>query len=482
MAGLSSFDGYGGYYAQQIINQTPPDAAFMREFYRLLYAYYQQNGLYDYIAENLQSTRYNDRVVKPLRNPAWRVAEFYAGKLFPGVLPRDLPILTGNERIIEPIHFIWTRSNLSSMKQKWARWFAIFGDWFIKVNIDEEKTKVWLELILPEYVSDFKVDERGYLTEIRIDVPVDEDGDGEADSFYTEYWSKEEQTVSIWEHEEGLDVPIEELGNPTTTSSFADMFGDDFIPIIYQPFRDDGGGRAAGAYSAQLDKIDEVNRQATRLAQTLFRYNRALWAIETTGTDAAGRPLPTVSASSLEDTDGNVQIGDDSMLALPANSKLSTLVPKIDFESALNTLESQMSELSADLPELSYYDINQFSHGEQSGRAIRYMFDGMISRVEEARGSAEAALVKANQMALTVGQNNGVFPSVGNWIDGAMEHSFASRPVLPRDLHEEAATFALLTQGGMAVEAAAKFIGRSEIEAKAMAEVGTYFEQNIGGR
>lgn len=482
MAGLISFDGYGGYYAQQVVLQTPPSPAFMREFYRLLYSYYQQNGLYDFIAENLQATRYNDRVVKPLRNPAWRVVEFYATKLFPGTLPADLPIVTENERIIEPIHFIWERSNLSSVKQRWSRWFSIFGDWFIKINIDEEKTKVWLELILPEYVTDFELDERGYLTEIRIDVPIDTDDDGEADLFHTEYWSKEEQTVTIWKHEEGLDVAFEELGNPESTTAFQQMFGDDFIPIVYQPFRDDGGGRAGGAFTAQLDKIDEVNRQATRLAQTLFRYNRALWAIETVGTDAAGRPLPTVSADSMTNSDGNVLIGDDSMLSLPANSKLTTLVPPINFDAAINALQDQMSELQADLPELSYFDVNQFSHGEQSGRAIRYMFDGMISRVQEARGSAESALIRAHQMALTVGQNNGVFPRVGEWINGDMQHHFGEREILPRDLTEEAQVFALLTQGGMAVEAAARFIGRNEVEAAQMAEVGTYFESSTGGR
>lgn len=482
MAGLSSFDGYGGYYAQQIINQTPPDAAFMREYYKLLYAYYQQNGVYDYIAENLQATRHTDKIVRPLRNPAWRVVEFYAGKIFPGVLPEDLPIVTLNERIIEPVHLIWGMSNLSTLKQRWSRWFAIFGDWFLKINTDEEKTKVWIECILPEYVSDFDLDERGYLTYIRIDVPLDTDKDGEVDTYHTEVWDKEEQTVSIWKHEEGLDVELEELGTPETQSTFDAMFGDNFIPIVYQSFRDDGAGRGSGAYSAQLDKIDEVNRQSTRLASTLFRYNRALWAIETTGTDAMGRPLPQVSTDALQDSDGVVQIGDDQMVSLPANSRLSTLVPPINFEAALSTLESQMRELAADLPELTYYELSLSGGNEQSGRAIRFLLDGMISRVEQARAAAEVALARANKMALTVGQNNGIFPRVGEWVNGDFEHSFSPRPILPRDLAEEAQIFAMLTGGGMSVEAAAKFIGRNEIEAAEMAEVGTYFEQAIGGR
>ena len=471
MAGLSSFDSYGGFYAQSVVTQTPPGAAFMREYYRLLYAYYQQNGLYDFIDENLQATRSVDRVVKPLRNPAWRVAEFYATKLFPG----KLEVLSENDKLEEPLNFIWMHSNFDSVKQRWARWFAIFGDWFIKVNIDEEKTRVWLELIRPEYVTEFTTDERGYLTMIRIDVPVG------SEAFHTEYWLKETETVQIWKHEEGLDKELEELGTPTETFTFTEMYGDNFIPIIYQPFRDDGGGRGAGAYSAQLDKIDEVNRQATRLAQTLFRYNRALWAIETSGTDSSGRPLPAVNVASLEDGDGNVQIGDDSRLSLPAGSKLTTLVPPIDFNSALQSLESQLRELASDLPELTYYELST-QDKEMSGRAIHFLLDGMIGRVEQARSAADAALIRANQIALTVGQNNNVFPSVGNWIDGAMIHNFAERPILPRDVREEAEIITLLIGGGLAIEAAAKFIGKSDTEAQAIAEVGTYFEQDIGGR
>lgn len=482
MASLAGFDNYGGYYSQLIVNGTPPDAAFMREYYRLLFAYYQQNGLYDYINDNLQATRHSAKILKPLRNPAWRVAEFYASKIFPGTLPDALPIVTENERIIEPIHFVWNRSNLSSLKQRWMRWFAIFGDLFIKVNTDEEKTKIWLEAIKPEYVTDFDVDERNFLTMIRIDVPQDLDRDGEVETWHTEFWDKENQTVQVWSHDGGLDVPLEELPSPTFQSDFMSMIGDDFIPIVYQPFRDDGSGRGAGAFSAQLDKIDEVNRQATRLAQTLFRYNRALWAISSSGTDKAGRPLPMVSMDSVVDGNGVVQIGDDQMLSLPPGASLQTLVPPINFDSALATLQEQMNELSEDLPELSYYGISTGSEREISGRAIRYMMDGMISRVEEARGNAEAALQRANEMALTVGANSGIFPSAGDWRNGDFVHTFTERPILPTDLFEEAQIIQMLTTSGMAIEAAAKFIGRDETEAAEMAEVGTSFEESIGGR
>src|SRR5690606_530304 len=132
MASIAPYDSYAGYYAQSLVSQVPPDAAFIREYYRILYAYYQQNGLYTYLNNELQSTLGLGASRNPIRNPAWRVVEFYASKLWPGTLPDALPITARNTRIIDAIQQVWTWSNFSSVKQRWARWFAIYGDWFIK--------------------------------------------------------------------------------------------------------------------------------------------------------------------------------------------------------------------------------------------------------------------------------------------------------------------------------------------------------------
>lgn len=468
---LANFDSYSGYYAQLITNQTPPEPAFMREFYQVLFAYYQQNGLYDFLQTNLSATRTTSQSLKPLRNPAWRVVEFYVSKIFPGKLPDALPIETENENIIEPIHQIWNWSNFSSVKQKWIRWFAIYGDLFVKiVSKGQPASSIYMSIIRPEHVTDFEVDERGFLTFIRIDVPTINE-DGVTEYVHTEVWNKAAQEVLFWRHDRPLDTKLEELPSPDLELSFEETHGEDFIPIVYQAFRDDGEGRANGAYVSQLDKIDEANRQATRLAQILFRYNKAFWAATSSGQDASGRPLPPINLSNLQDSDSDIiTMGDDDIVTLPSMSELKPLVPDINYADALEILNASMTELTKDLPELAYYELRGM--GEISGRAIAFLLDDMISRVKETRGNAESALERIHQMALTIGKNYNLFDeSIGTFENGDFVHGFTERPILPEDFTEKAETIRALTQSGASLFGAAKFLGYSDERASELSQV-----------
>ena len=485
MATVASYDSYAGFMSLQIVNQTPPEASFMREYYRLLKSYYLQNGLYDYINQQMKSTKTTNDSLKGLRNPAWRVAEFYAAKLFPGKLPKALPMEAEKEVIIPAIQQMWEWSNFSATKQRWARWFAIYGDWYIKIQTktdsDQKISSVYMSLLKPEYVTKHVTDERGYLTYIRIDVPIWDEEEDEVSGTYTEEWDKETQIVRIWNsHDVGIDAKIEEMPKPDVNMAFEQSHGANFIPIVYQPFRDDGGGRASGAYSAQLDKIDESNRQATRLAQILFRYNKALWAATSSGADATGRPLPPISMDGILEDDGTLKFGDDDVLALPSRADLKSLVPTIDYSAALSILQDQMLELEKDLPELAYYSLRG-SLRDVTGRAVMFLLDDMISRVNEVRGNAETALHRAHEMALTVGMNAGVFSGLGTFEDGSFKHTFIERPILPRDMLELATITNTFALAGATTFAAGKAAGMTDEEATELADVGN-FEEEIGGR
>ena len=483
MATLANYDSYAAYYSQLVVEQTPPTPAFMREYYRMLNAYYLGNGLYDYLNQQLKSTKTQYHPLKPVRNPAWRVVEFYASKLYPGALPDALPMESDNPDVLEAVQKVWGWSNFSSVKQKWARWFAIYGDWYIKIQTKGDPVdSVFMSLIKPEYVTSQEMDERGFLTYIRMDVPLWDEEDSEnqqSTRTHTEEWDKETQLVRVWIHSQGLDIKIEELGDPDITMTFEESHGEDFIPIVYQPFRDDGAGRGSGAYSAQLDKIDEANRQATRLAQILFRYNRAIWAATSTGSDASGRPMPPISMSGILESDGTVKIGDDDVLALPSQADLKPLVPPLNYGDALEILNAQLAELSKDLPELAYYELRNLR--DVSGRAVLFLMDDMISRIQEARGNAESALIRAHSMALTVGSNFGIFEGLGAFEEDAFAHSFLERTVLPEDKQSLAVLVQTFTLAGATLFAAGKAAGMTEQEATDLAETGL-FEEEIGGR
>jgi hypothetical protein len=414
------------------------------EMYRVLRAYYMANGLYDALQDVLRRQGVWREALKPLRNPTYRVVEFHASHLWPGTLPAALPIETGNDEIIEPIQQVWKWSNWSSGKQVAARHLALYGDLFIKVSETTDRGRVFFQVIEPEHVTDFDADERDVLTYVRFDMPMKRrNADGTMTSYlHTEEWSTSDDAYRVWESismSSTFGIPdVSELGQPAIEMSISSM-GIDFVPVVHAKFADIGEDRGYAAVSPALDKIDEANRSATRLHQLLYRNNNVVWALRANSVDASGRPLPPPQINETDgttDEDGTVTLGDDRILKLPGMSTLESLVPAIDYDAALHVLQDHMTELEQDLPELIYYRVADLG-ANASGRAVRMLLAPAISRTVEARGSAEAALIRADQMALTMGQNAGLW-DVGDYAAGDFEHCFTERDVLPNDELERA--------------------------------------------
>jgi hypothetical protein len=469
-----SFSGWWNYITLTL--RRGESAAPWSDLYDHLEAYYLSNDLYNVLnvaMKRVVQIRSDGTQVledlKPLRNPANRVVEFYAAKLWGGTLPDALPIETENEAIIDPIKQVWQWSNWNVEKQTAARWFAMFGDMFIKVSTDteiegDEATRVFLQNIKPRYVTDFDTDERGYITWIRMDIPqIKRDKMGKPDPYTrTEVWDYA-SGMRMWEHEKNHTVKLEQLGTPKVTMGL-DSFGIDFIPIVWQPFRTIGDQRGIGCYTLVLDKIDEVNRQATRLAQILFRYNKALWATVRTGNDPQGRPLPPVRLSA--DNTINNDNSDDTIVNLPGASDIKSLIPPINYEAALSVLNAQMTELEKDLPELAYYNLR--GQNDLSGRAIRMLLGDAVDRALEARANGETGLIKAHQMALTIGQGLGLFPDLGTYEEGALDFTFRERSIIEIPQQEKATTTREYGQAGVPPIAALRMVGATDEQIEAL--------------
>ena len=148
-----------------------------RGFYRMLEAYYLNNGLYEVTRPELFAGGMTTRGNKGLRNPANRSVEFHVTHTWPGSLQKSLPLLAANPNLAQPLQQVWAWSNWAVKKQLAVRWFAMFGDWFCKVATSSAANgavqRVYLQNIKPEWVSDFETDERGNITMIRLDMPLE---------------------------------------------------------------------------------------------------------------------------------------------------------------------------------------------------------------------------------------------------------------------------------------------------------------------
>lgn len=399
--------------------------------YRLLKSYYFSNGLYDALTQSIRELGQAGEALKPLRNPTYRTVEFYVSHIWPGTLPNALPILTDNDTLAPAVEQLWQWSNWGNRKQVAVRQLAMTGDLFVKLVQTEDRKQVYLQLIDAEYVTAFTEDHRDYLTMIRIDTP--QYNDRGLPYTHVEVWSKEKGTRRIWLTERGCEVPLAELGNPQDEVPMSD-FGIDFVPFVHTKFRDVGDDRGMAAIVPAIDKIDEANRQATRLHQMLFRYSRPLWAITGAGNDDSGRPMPVPALSNGE----SITINEDTLIGIPGTATLQSLVPNIDYEAALEILQDHMSELENDLPELAYYSIRQI--GNPSGRALRVLLSDAIDKLMEARGNAEDGMIRAHKMGLTMMAANKLAGVKGSYENGDFDHSFEERNAIPIDALEEAQT------------------------------------------
>lgn len=392
-------------------------------YFRLLWAYYENNALYDATTVAARNFETGGERVLSLRNPANSVVEFYAATVCPGPLDAALPIAAAREPVAAAIRQIWGWSNWGENKQVAIRQFAAYGNVFIKVAQRTDGSP-YLQIIRPDTVTAIEQDERGNLTYARIDTPI---ADGNSTLTRTEIWTRDE--MRMWVHALG-DANEAQLGTPKERVATADL-GIDFVPIAHGRFKSTGSIYGASAYVHTLDKIDILNRYAWRLGRMLFG-SKSIWAILTNSVDKDGRPLPAVSLKSPDGrTDINIADAErDMMIRLPGASDLKSVVPALPYADVLAVVEATEQALERDLPEMRYWRVIESA---TSGAEVERRLAPAISRAREARGNFEAVLIRAHMMALTIGAKANIFTGIGTFENGDFEHSFEERAILPSD-------------------------------------------------
>lgn len=429
-----------------------PEVASTRQFYRSLDAYYRNIDLYNNLSALARAGTIDSDLVAGLRSPVNRVVEFHAKKLWPGTLADALPIVGPKPSVIAAIEQVRTWSNFQRVKQILAREGPLYGDFFLKTATRNDPPqagetvgkarRVYHQRIDPMFVTDFEEDERFFATRVRLDIPKDEVDLATRTVIpktRTEIWDK--RAVRIWRvHGKGEDAAEFELGPPDEEMPLA-QWGIDFVPFVRAPFRDIGDTRGVSAFQHALDKIDDLNRSATRLHRMLFRHNKNTWVVESALRGPDGRLLGALNFGDDEDEDGQsiLSIGDEQLYSLTGGYTLRSMVPDIRYADALAILESDIREVEDDLPEMAYYRARDLG-SQLSGVALRLILGPAIDTAIEARGNAHDALVRANQMALTIGVAVGLFDrSIGTYEAGDFDHTFVERPVIALTEVEEAA-------------------------------------------
>lgn len=435
-----------------------------REKYDKLESYYYNRQTFSDVMAMIASRMGDNapKTARSLKTPAYRVVEFHAAHLWPGQdLTEAFQFQNASAALQAAIRQVWDWSNFGARRNVIARRFAMLGDVFILVAQSSDRKRVFFRSIDPRYVTNHLFDDqdRGFLVYIRTDIPsvTVNENEEETTTWDTAIWDKARNSYRLWQgHGKGAGSKIQALGTPTLEGSITGLFRIDFIPIVHAPFKDDGAGLGLGAYELQIGKIDEANSMATELHAKLFRHNQPTRVVMAKAVDGTGAPMPapripgfegymrtpanpgvTYGTNGTSHGDGAAssvsitQVGDEQWIYLDGNAEIEDLIPKINYEDALKILVDYMGELEDDMPEMAYSRIRELP-GDASGVALRYRLMGAIDRALEARANIMPALVRLNQMAVTIGRNVGLFQDIqGEYESGALDHSFKLQPVIP---------------------------------------------------
>ncbi len=445
--------------------QSADEGARLSEYDRR-WAYYQNDALYT----RLHRAGLTPSDMPAHFNPIPAVVDFYLATALAGDAQVQAATDDGDgDATGAAVRLLWRGSNWPTLRRDLTVTAAVLGDVFVKVaerqpSPEEGPTAVYMQDIAPQHVRWWDVDERGYLTAIRIDTE-------RLESVFTgekrrhtliEIWRKvwpdgEPGGVRFYEVLRADLLNEESLNAAVRVDTFDDL-GYDFIPIVWE--------RLDTPWRRQVTPIDRYNA----LAWQMTRLNRPLAVIRAGGEDKLGRPLPAPpGADDLQELYSEEGDGVMGVVRLPGRVSMEWSGNAIDF-GAMTALMAEVKESVIDgLPE---YRVATLRGVQVATETLQLLMNQAEARALALRDGLQRALVRAHLMAFTIAQVAGIQPDVfgenviGWYDDGRAAHEFVDRPVFTKTAAAKATEFATLAPHATA-EGAATVAGydRGEIEA-----------------
>lgn len=374
--------------------------------YALLWMYFS-NELFERFSSlgysqvwNQYKSNYNlYRNIRALYNPTRRLVNFYAGQVYPGVLPvNDEEIPDGISEAIPlgkdtsdtlkvAIRQFWQWSNWQAQKAVMVRYGAIFGSVLVEVVDDVEHRKVTGNVVKPSIVPEIVLDSAGNVKYYSMEY---QSYDEEQNQYYV--FRKEVDRDIIRYYRDGQ--PYNYGDGATVPNPYG------FVPAVWAKHFDVGGQIGSPTIAGSIPKIDELNGLASHLNDQIHKVVGApavLWSSggvknlfsqeKRVGTE----DLPTPASDQ------------ESILLLrgPADGHVDSLAGNLDIPGTIAAMQMALEEIEHDLPELTVFEeLRQMT--QLTGPAAERLVAPAISRLVEASGNYDLQSVKLFQMALAI--------------------------------------------------------------------------------
>lgn len=388
--------------------------------YRLLWHYYQNS-----VFRRVRETNWYGykrayglyRSTRSVYNPTRRLADFYAGKIYPGVLPLSddklppgisvaIPLNEGiDTNLRKAIRQLWQWTNWQDGKTLMVRFGAVAGDVLVEVIDDIDRGKIFFNIVWSAWVRNVVLDIAGNVREYAVEYPAT-DIDGKQ-YLYKKIVSKN----TIEEFKNGIAF---DYGQGTI---YPNPYG--FVPAAWIRHRNLGTVWGGSVIYGAIEKIDELNALASHVHDQIHRAIAApivLWT-ESNITDALPAPKADQTASDYAFEGDGIDRDDLLILkGLPGGS-VDSLIGGLDLGDALLQLKELKTEVEEDFPELIMYrELRGMT--QVTGPAAQRLVGDVENNVVSAAAGYDQATIKLFQMAVAIA---GWRLAEGVWAENGIE-------------------------------------------------------------
>jgi hypothetical protein len=422
--------------------------------YKFWWALYQNNA-YDNVNAWAGRFKTDWAIYKNTRgcyNPCLRIGNFWATHIWTGrldalkhngrVADSACPIVTANNAIREPIARLWRDSNWAVNKEITARTGGVLGDAPLRVEDDTRAGKVRILPVNPATVHWVRHDYQGnvdayVIRERRWDPefdPATEDTVDQEVVDYEERCFRDGDTIHVETYTDG--EPYKWNG---VSARYEEEYG--FVPLVLIPhckvLPDSSWGWSE--FQGGLTKIVEVDHVASNLHSQIRKASQPKWWVSGTAPPPTGTRFPVTAPTAAAPQPHEDEL---SMAYGGAGSHAEALVYPLDIQFTSMEIQNQLSSIEKDYPELRFESAR--ASGDASAKALREVRKACEAKVHGRRAGYDNALVRAHQMALSIGGMRGYDGyeafDLGSFAAGDLDHSIGERTVFlldPLDREEE---------------------------------------------
>jgi hypothetical protein len=355
-------------------------------------------------------------------NPVKEVVDAYQNVL-PGQWGQDLrPVAIEQGQDIDPqllaaLSLIWRDSNLDSEKQMLQRWAANLGTVGLRVVTYRKSGRVAVKIDHPGRLFDVEEDAEGNVVAVTLKYTLPINVGTGMDPIYEQQEVVEEITRdSLSQTIDG----VQQIPDDDRTNSFG------FCPYVILRHRDNGTIFGDWAYKGAERLIHRINYRIARHDVAVDRNLFPRWW----GT--AGGKKPEVL-----DLGGEKFTYVQNVAGMPP-ATLEALVARLQHGEIMAFWKELRDMLRGPLPELTLNDVKLLSN--ISGDALQRVLAPAKAAIEAVRPNYDHALIRAMQMAVSIGMDTGAVQMGGGgdaaYHAGKLNFRLADRPALPQTLQD----------------------------------------------